>query len=53
MAYKNQIRIWIGNGISECQAMADEGNEKDYHHHHDHDDVDEKEEEFHLSSVNT
>lgn len=52
MAYKNQIRIWIGNGISECQAMADEGNEKD-HHHHDHDDVGEKEEEFHLSSVNT
>lgn len=51
MAYKNQIRIWIGNGISECQAMADEGNEKD--HHHRDDDDDEKEEEFHLSSVNT
>lgn len=50
MAYKNQIRIWIGNGISECQAMADEGNEKDHHHR---DDDDEKEEEFHLSSVNT
>lgn len=54
MAYKNQIRIWIGNGISECQAMADEGNEKD----HDDDDAaadddDKKEEEFHLSSVNT